>query len=225
MRKALIVFAKTPIPGTVKTRLSPPLSEIESAKLYRSFLLDSLDAYCTASELEGVDVRLYLTGEGDLTGVDSLPLTSHPQKGSDLGARMLRAFVETFAAGYGHAVVIGTDHPTLPLSFVEMAFEVLKEPFSISIGPSTDGGYFLLGMNEVYSSLFDMEFSHTAVFDETVERATETGANITVLPPWYDVDEVNSLKKLIAEMQAGVELGLRTQDSLEALLVAHPDLL
>ncbi|MEP0545310.1 MAG: TIGR04282 family arsenosugar biosynthesis glycosyltransferase [Rhodothermales bacterium] len=196
---ALIVFAKVPEPGTVKTRLTSLLTEAEAARLYDAFLRDALDAYRGL----GVAVRLYLgpsihaAPEGLVPGGVSL----HAQRGDGLGERMLNAFVETFVAGHDRAVVIGTDHPTLPLAFVAQAFEELASPFATVIGPSDDGGYYLLGMNEVYPQLFEgMDYSHPDVFADTLQRAHTTPAAISILPTWYDVDTPAALERLAADL-------------------------
>ncbi|HMB91748.1 MAG TPA: DUF2064 domain-containing protein, partial [Rhodothermales bacterium] len=102
---------------------------------------------------------------------------------------------------------IGTDHPTLPTAFIEQAFDALEELLSICIGPSDDGGYYLLGMNDFYPQLFDdMLYSHPEVFGETMQRASGTRATLTILPIWYDIDTPESLRRLVADL-AGKEGG------------------
>ena len=129
-------------------------------------------------------------------------VASFVQRGDGLGARMQRAFLETFAAGYERLVIVGTDHPTLPSAFVEEAFEALREPLAVSIGPSEDGGYYLLGMNEFYPQLFvGMRYSHADVFQETLARAERTSAALTVLPLWYDVDTPEALRRLRQDLE------------------------
>jgi rSAM/selenodomain-associated transferase 1 len=204
-RNALLVFAKAPEPGAVKTRLTSLLSEGEAARLYDAFLRDSLDAYRTLD----ADVRLYLTPASGERAEDLAPdgVTAHVQRGEGLGDRMLNAFVETFVAGYERVVVIGTDHPTLPLAFVERAFEELGPPLATVLGPSDDGGYYLLGMNEVYPQLFrGMTYSHPDVFTDTLQRAHATPASISILPTWYDVDTPAALRRLAADLATGSEL-------------------
>ena len=223
-KSALIVFAKVPEPGKVKTRLTSLLSPEWAARLYESFLLDALDLYSSLK----VDVRLYFSSP-----VDRIPerfrlesLSLHQQKGPGLGERMATAFVETFIAGYERAIVIGTDHPTLPVSFIEQAFELLKDPHSVVIGPSDDGGYYLLGMSEFYSVLFkDMVYSHEQVFSQTMQRAANTDAFIHVMPAWYDVDTPDALKRLIGELSQSSLPLKRTKESIERLGVDYPSLI
>ncbi len=199
MRSALIVFAKRPTAGTVKTRLTTLLTPEEAAYLYEAFLKDALLQYTTLE----VDVRLYFgPPEGPVAeGLIPEGVSRHLQQGPGLGARMKVAFVESFAAGYERLVVIGTDHPTLPSAYITQAFQALTEPGSICIGPSEDGGFYLLGMNNFYPELFhDMRYSHEEVFTQTLQRGGNTGAQLSILPPWYDVDTPESLLQLIDDL-------------------------
>lgn len=150
------------------------------------------------------DVRLYIGGEPRALPDDLRVATSiHEQKGDGLGPRMQRALLETFAAGYDRCALIGTDHPTLPSAFIDHAFGSLSEPKSIAIGPTSDGGYYLLAVNHFFPSLFaGMAYSHADVFDQTLARASNEDAHVTVLPPWYDVDDAESLAQMRTDLAA-----------------------
>ncbi len=220
-KRALIVFAKVPEANKVKTRLTTLLSPEEAALLYEAFLKDAIDFYQTLA----VDVRLYF-GPSDLeipAALQPAGISIHEQKGAGLGARMATAFAETFVAGYEHVVIIGTDHPTLPAAFIEQAYLGLEDAKAISIGPSEDGGYYLLGMNTFYPQLFaDMSYSHANVFEQTLERADGTQAAIHILPEWYDVDDPDTLKRLLADIKSS-ELPLsRTRKALAGLEESYP---
>ncbi len=219
---ALIVFAKVPEPGRVKTRLCPPLQPAEAAALYDAFLRDALDRYAALGIAPGgPTVRLYLDAP-DRAPSDLVPagVTVLRQRGRDLGERMLYAFVETFAAGHPRAVIVGTDHPTLPLDFLGLAFEALCDPLTAVLGPSDDGGYYLLGLNEVVSDLFDMPYSHPDVFEDTLERVMASDLTPVVLPAHYDVDDSVSLDRLLQEWRAGADVGVRAGSLLRALSCA-----
>lgn len=200
MECALIAFAKPPVPGAVKTRLTPFLTPEEAARLYQAFLADSLEQY---AQLD-VPVRLYWAG-----GRETLPreislcgASVHEQLGADLAARMHAAFVESFQAGFRRVVIIGTDNPTLPTKYVRFAFEALTKADAVVLGPSDDGGYYLLGMTRFYPELFQgMRYSHARVFDETLYRAEQTPAHITVLPRWYDVDTKEAFSQLREDLK------------------------
>lgn len=212
---ALLVFAKVPAPGAVKTRLTGALSDVEAAALADAFLRDALDAYAVLP----ADLRLYLDAppEAAPAGLARDGVTLHEQRGDGLGERMLHAFVDAFVAGYERVVVIGADHPTLPLAFVRLAFNELLEPLRVVLGPSDDGGYYLLGTNELRPALFEgMRFSHGAVFEETLARAHAEAA-VTVLPPWYDVDTPEALRRLAADLDATAGGAGRTREVLASL--------
>ncbi len=192
---ALIVFARSPIAGQVKSRLTSLITPQDAADLYQAFLTDSLKQY---SKLN-VSVRLYITGALP----PNIPLcgaTIRSQCGDELGARMQHAFSETSAEGYQQIVIIGTDHPTLPSEFIQDAFDgILKSP-AISIGPAEDGGYYLLGMNPVIDNFFEeVTYSRPDVYSITLKRAYQTGANVVQLRQWFDVDEPSDLKRLVGQ--------------------------
>lgn len=198
MDAALIVFAKVPRPGKVKTRLTPVLTPSEAAQLYDSFLRDALRLYADLA----THVRLFLAPplpEQPLTDVPET-VTVRKQEGDGLGARMKHAFRDTLTE-HSRAAIVGTDHPTLPLAFIRQAFAALEAQRSVCIGPSEDGGFYLLGMNAYYPQLFEgMTYSHDSVFTDTLARLGTTDARLTVLPRWYDVDTPASLGRLLNDL-------------------------
>ncbi|MGB3541539.1 TIGR04282 family arsenosugar biosynthesis glycosyltransferase [Rubrivirga sp.] len=220
MNAALLVFAKVPEPGRVKTRLSPPLSPEQAARLYDAFLRDALDRYARWGRETGVSIRLHLaTRPGAANAFADVPagVETLEQRGGGLGDRMMRAFVQAFATGHDRAVVVGTDHPTLPLDFFGLALDAMADPMTAVIGPSDDGGYYLLGLNDVAPAVFDMDYSHERVFDDTLEAALEVGLQPVVLPSHYDVDDAAALDRLVQEWRAGADMGPRTARMLETL--------
>ena len=225
----LLVFAKVPRPGRVKTRLTPPLSPGWAARLYEAFLRDALDAYAAqatgaADPLglgEPLAVRLYLDVEPP---PDLAPeaVEVRLQSGHGLGERMARAFATAFADGYERVAVVGTDHPTLPLAVLGEAFRQLREPMTCALAPSDDGGYVFLGLNDLAPALFDMAFSHDAVFADTLREANASGLRAVVLPEHYDVDSGEDLARLVSEWRGGAPVGPRTGRALAALTDALP---
>lgn len=224
MDAVLLVFAKIPRPGHVKTRLTPVLTPEEAARLYRAFLRDALDVY---KDLP-VDVRLYLAPPFSEEEVRAVPasISVHEQHGDGLGARMAAAFREAFHDGYARAAVVGTDHPTLPPAFVRQSFTALDGDRAVSIGPSADGGFYLLGMSAFYPHLFeDMAYSHDDVFADTLTRISRTDAQLTVLPQWYDVDTPAALQRLIDDLSDAEPSLPRTRaliDELDLQRLSHP---
>ncbi len=219
----LLVFAKPPAPGRVKTRLTPVLTPGDAAALYDAFLRDALEQYASLD----LGVRLYWAPPAPhgTTGWVPEHFTVRVQQGDGLGARMRNAVRETLDEGAERVALIGTDHPTLPSSFIEQAFVALREPGAISIGPSADGGYYLLGMNIYYPQLFeDMRYSHEEVFSETMARATRTGAEVTVLPRWYDVDTPAALRRCIRDLEATRTTAPRTRRTLAQIDLERLDI-
>lgn len=196
---ALLVFAKVPVPGQVKTRLTTLLTPEDAAAVYTAFLQDALAQYATLE----AEVLLFLGPSaapvpGDLWPA-ALPVLT--QQGAGLGERMQHAFATAFARGATCAVIIGTDHPTLPSAYIEAAFAHLAHPHRLVIGPSEDGGYYLLGMNAPHPVLFEnMTYSHAEVFAQTRRRMAQTGASVLELPTWYDVDTPADLRRLMAAL-------------------------
>ncbi len=216
MNDSLVVFAKVPRPGEVKTRLTPVLTPSEAAQLYEAFLRDALLTYRRLS----VDVRLYLAPPVPDTPLGGTPdsVVVLEQEGEDLGTRMKRAFKETFERGYQRVAIVGTDHPTLPLSFLRQSFRALEPARSVCIGPSEDGGFYLLGMNDFYPQLFEgMSYSHDAVFSDTLARMGATNARLTVLPRWYDVDTPAMMERMVDDLKDDAVEAPHTRKMVEEL--------
>lgn len=209
---ALIVFAKEPSPGDVKTRLTEggEVSEGEACRLYEAFLDDALKQYAAfAASDADLAVRLYWSGDLDAARQRAPEeMSVHGQLGDDLGERMNAAFRETLDEGANRAVIIGTDHPSLPSSRLQEAFDSLDEPGRVVIGPSTDGGYYLLGMHGHVPEVFeDMTYSHSHVFHNTVRRAAHTEGEVVILPEWYDVDTPSALRRLLYDLDGEEKSG------------------
>ncbi len=200
-RLRLLIFAKYPRPGEVKTRLVPPLSFDESSALYQAFLLDALDVYDTLRPT--VEPVLYLAAPNDreamrelLRGTDSERLDIRVQQGAGLGQRLESAFAEAFADGCTGACAIGTDHPTLPLDYVRRALAGLGA-YDLVIGPADDGGYYLLGLSAARPALLrGMPYSQPELYAATTQAARRDGLRMLELPLWYDVDDAGSLRRL-----------------------------
>lgn len=188
MKRAIAIFAKTPLPGLVKTRLTPPLSLEQGADLYRCMLLD------TVARVQSIAIDTFIFYDGNETffreAAPGVPLI--PQHAADLGVRLETAFTALSSLGYGARVVIGTDAPDLPLSFIEKAFHVLeagRAGSDVVFGPAEDGGYYLIGLSGGHGGVFrDIPWSGPHVLETSLERARESGLVSAQLPPWYDVD-------------------------------------
>jgi len=220
--QALAIFAKAPLPGQVKTRLAPALTAEEAAALYRCFLLDTL---AMARRTRRWKTLLFYTPEEAgqvMRAIVERPIELIPQGGVDLGERMHRAFQQLFARGHRVAVIIGGDLPTLPLSRLREAFSALERK-PVVLGPSLDGGYYLIGLQSPQPELFEgVAWGTSRVLKQAVDRLTLLGLEAECLEPWYDVDSVEDLQFLVSHLKlllacGSTELPQHTVDCLRQL--------
>ena len=193
-------MAKAPVAETVKTRLVPPFTHDQAAELSRRLLLDQLE------HLKALTIaEIYLVYAPDSAAAlmkRLAPANFHcfAQRGDDLGERMDAAFSELWRRGHRSVVLIGSDVPALPLGFLVTAFELLAASAErVVLGPSRDGGYYLVGMNQPTPQIFqDMSWGDDRVLAETTERLARLGIDPALLPEWFDIDSVDDLKQLAA---------------------------
>jgi rSAM/selenodomain-associated transferase 1 len=201
MQIAVVIMAKQPQPGAVKTRLCPPLSAQAAAALYRAFLLDKI---AQVGGLQSASpVIAYTPHAARHYFADIAPqFLLVPQHGDGLGARLVNTFAQLFAAGYTGVLAIDSDTPTLPTAFLQQAVERIALPrYDVVLGPSADGGYYLIGLRALHRELFDdMPWSTAAVMAETRQRATTKGLTVTELPTWFDIDTPEELTRLRATL-------------------------
>jgi uncharacterized protein len=202
MNNTLIVFAKAPQPGRVKTRMFSDLSPDQSAELYRAFVHDLLEATRSLSDVRrviGCDPSArdpYFQSLGERHGVELMD-----QTGRDLGERMRNALGEAQRNHPGPAVIIGTDSPTLPMGIVREAFDRLRTD-ELALGPSHDGGYYLIGCAEKIPPIFEeIPWGTDRVLELTLKKITELGVRCALLPFWYDVDTIQDLRFLSAHLE------------------------
>jgi hypothetical protein len=216
---ALAVMAKAPVAGQVKTRLVPPLTQEQAAEFYRALLLDQLE------NLKGItfaDLYLAYTPSEAAGWVQSLAppnFHSFPQRGNDLGERMNAIFTELWDRGHRNVVLIGSDLPALPLSYLQTAFNLLATKQAI-LGPSRDGGYYLAGLNRPTPEIFqNMTWSHNQVLGQTLARLNDHKIKVELLPEWFDVDTAADLKSLGALNPSARRALTRTLALLQTLRV------
>lgn len=202
MKNILVVMAKKPEKGKVKTRLCPTLSQEQAMNLYRSFLLDKIEQ---VSRVKNVLPALAFTpGSAEKFFREIVPKNFElvPQNGLDLGERLANVFKELFSDNFEQIVIIGSDSPTLPTSYIEKSFLLLnRKDIDVVLGPSDDGGYYLIGLKFFISSLFEeIYWSTSKVYDETIKRIEISDLRLATLPVWYDVDSMDDLKRLIKEI-------------------------
>jgi len=200
----LAVFAKAPIPGRVKTRLCPPLTAAQAARLHVAFVRDTVRKVALHAPNSGGASRPILYHSGDPAGLhgplaDLPPVAWAPQGEGDLGARMARVPAP--------CLILGTDSPHLPAARLRQAVDALRES-DVVLGPADDGGYYLIGLRAPQPALFDgIAWSTSQVLAQTLARAETLGLRVAVLPPYYDIDTPTDLRRLRTDLAAGVVAG------------------
>lgn len=199
-RDQLGIFVRSPVAGRVKTRLCPPLTPETAKTLYLAFLQD-ITSRLTRSRYRPT---IFLDGDPTAETRNIFPPSWRvvPQSGPTLGDRLRSAFEVLLAPGGSRAVIIGSDSPDLPVSMLKRAFRLLKHR-DVVLGPAVDGGYTLIGLRAPAPVLFEgVSWGEATVFDETVRAAERAGHSLSLLPPWYDVDDAPSLRLLDAMCRA-----------------------
>lgn len=188
--RGLIVFVKYPRAGEVKTRLGASVGGDVAAAIYRE-LAEHVFVAAEALHMEGVQVCIFYAPQADpgaYAAWVARPFTFFPQRGETLGERMRHAFATLFASTIRRAVIIGTDVPDLTAHILRKAFDALDRR-DIVLGPSSDGGYYLLGMNAPVKDVFaGIEWSSAVVLRQTIERSASLGLSVSLLETLSDVD-------------------------------------
>jgi len=210
---ALAVMTKAPHPGRVKTRLVPPLTPVDAAELNKCFLRDTAAAILTACNQAGTEketsargVAVYTPADAASAYEDVLPpdFLLLPQRGEGFGERLCLAAADLFRCGFGSVCLIDSDSPTVPAENFAEAVRLLRDTGDRTVlGPSDDGGYYLIGLKSVHSELFDkIDWSTERVLEQTAQRAQESGLEIKFLPTGFDVDDDSSLRRLESELMS-----------------------
>ena len=199
---ALAVMAKAPRAGKVKTRLSPPLTLAQTAALNISFLKDTAE---NLHAVLGAEALICYTPRGEEDAFDELLPPDYkliPQRGDGFGERLLAAATDILACGFGAVCLIDSDSPTVPHAAYAAAVEALAAPGDrIVLGPSHDGGYYLIGMRRPHPEPFqDIAWSTASVAEQTRDRCRRAGLELVDLPLWYDVDDAKTLASLNDEL-------------------------
>jgi rSAM/selenodomain-associated transferase 1 len=204
-RNALIIFAKAPIPGKVKTRLCPPLTDEEAATLHGSLVLDVLER----TQLPSMDRFMACAPSAEHVFFKILEerhgVRLLTQSGGDLGNRMQQALRAVLNSGYRRALLIGTDVPAISRSLLSQAMDLLGS-HDVVLGPAADGGYYLIGLSRLIPELFvDMPWSSDRVCTLTEEKARGLGLMTGLLPRQRDLDTVQDLLAILEELGTGRE--------------------
>ena len=188
--KALIIFAKNPEIGKVKTRLALTLGNEQALSIYKELLEQ------TVANTSSLPFKKFVFYSDYIEQSDIWPnewYSKELQIGYDLGERMKNAFAALFEKGFTDVVIIGTDCPSLTQEIVCTAFHNLKD-HDVVMGPAEDGGYYLLGIKKNQPSLFEnIKWSTETVLKETIKKCGELNWNHYLLPVLNDVDEEKDL--------------------------------
>ena len=198
---AVVIMAKQPVPGAVKTRLRPLLSDGDSAALYERFLRDRISQ---VRSLHGATPVIAYTPAASRPFFAELApdFVLLPQVGNGLSTRLTHTFQHLLDMGHEGVIATDSDSPTLPTGYLQQALDCLvASDADVVLGPSDDGGYYLIGLRQLHGALFDaMPWSTPRVYDETLRRAAQLGLRVTSLPGWYDVDTAAEFGRLRAEL-------------------------
>ena len=221
---ALLLLAKAPVPGRVKTRLVPPWSPEQAAEFFSCLLDDALEASGRVAQRLGLDAFVYVDPPGSVAQFESRLRALGPpaagfqvrvQRGDGLGERMGAAIAEVAAGGARRLLLRGCDSPTLSESTQCEALEALAEA-DLVLRPDADGGYSLVGVRGACGDLFGHEMGHAGVLRETLDRARAQGLRFRLLAPSFDVDRVADLERLArARAEGALESSPRSLDFLD----------
>jgi rSAM/selenodomain-associated transferase 1 len=199
-----IVFAKAPVSGAVKTRLQPHIGPESATRLYRAMVEDVVSSLSAARVPP--PVVFFTPAERSHEFGRWLPQVERvPQGGGDLGERMLRAFMWARDRGHDRTVIVGSDIPTLRGATVDEALRALADA-DVVLGPSQDGGYYLVGARAPHRELFEgVAWGTEAVLDRTIANARAAGLSVRLLAEEQDVDtydDVLALRTSLSEQAA-----------------------
>jgi len=189
MQEAVVLMAKAPVPGRVKTRLCPPLAPAEAARLSACMLGDAAEEISSVGRIARY---LFLDRPVAANAMRGAPFSSFerfPQRGKDLGEKMWDAAATAFRCGARRVVIVGADCPSLSAGTVRRAFLELSSGASVVFGPSVDGGYYLVGLSSPDERLFlGFRWSTAEVLRNAAARCRILSAPFSFLPPGLDVD-------------------------------------
>src|SRR2546423_7943473 len=202
---ALGIMTKAPEAGRVKTRLTPPLSPEEAASLNTCFLSDTAATILgTTRQMKALGVGVYtpVGSEAAYRGILPGEFILVPQRGDAFGERLLAATDDLLRLGFDSLCLIDSDSPTVPSDVFAEAVDFLTHPEdSVVLGPSDDGGYYLIGLKKPHRELFEqIDWSTERVLEQTIAPARAIHLPVHLLPAWYDVDDRATLSRLCQEL-------------------------
>lgn len=212
-----MIFVKYPTRGTVKTRLAKTIGNADATLLYKEFV----DTIINRTESKDVTRVVFYTPYNkryDIMQWLGKDFIFYPQRGKDLGKRLRNAFALVFNKGAKNAIVIGTDSPLIDQDLIRKALDKLKQCHCV-IGPSRDGGYYLLGLSCFCEEIFKgIQWSSASVFEQTLNCIKRAGLAVDILPAGFDVDTKEDLLFLKEELQRRTPAGPQHLDRLREII-------
>ena len=221
---ALMIMTRYPEKGKVKTRLARHIGDEATLQLYQSFLTDlALHFQETTSDLYWVHTPAmpdFHAALAERIAPVDLPGSCFPQQGDGLGDRLLHAFHTIHARGYRAGVLIGSDSPHISQHTIAQAMQALEHA-DVVLGPSVDGGYYLIAMRQPYDVFTDIPMSTDAVLRLTIAKAREQGLRVQLLETLLDIDEYTDLLTLSRTLEAKPDLAPTTAACICNLQIDH----
>jgi rSAM/selenodomain-associated transferase 1 len=200
---AVAIMLKYPVPGSVKTRLTPPLTPEQVARFSICLIKDTFN---NVKKLKCADIFAACHPSGMKKEVETLTGSGArhiDQRGVHLGERLCNVFDLLFSKGYLNVVVIGIDSPDMPVELITEAFKSLDAGADVVLGPALDGGYYLIALKKPIPALFDaIEWGSSSVLEKTIENALEQVLKVELLRKWHDIDRPEDLLFLKDNPQA-----------------------
>lgn len=206
---ALAIMTKAPRAGKVKTRLTPPLAPEEAAALNTCFLRDIARAITLAGHgVQGIACYTPVGAEESYRDILPDKFLLLAQRSGSLEDRLVQATNDLFSVGFGSVCLIASDSPTVPASVFAEAARMLSRPNDgVVLGPSSDGGYYLIGLKKAHRRMFaKIDWSTDRVLKQTMERSVELKLPVHLLAASFDVDDRASLHRLCDELLGADEL-------------------
>lgn len=199
MNRAVICFTRVPRPGVTKTRLLPILTGAQCAGLHSAFLQDLAAVYAQVN----ADLFVAYTADPDwemLKAIFPAARGFFPQEGADLGEKMYQAILRVLDLGYGEVILTGADLPLMTEAHLKSGFEALKSA-NLVIGPTSDGGYYLVGMKQPHRAVFENQhYGGATVLENTVAAGKNAGLTVAFAKACDDVDTPEDLRTLLGQL-------------------------
>jgi uncharacterized protein len=189
----MILFAKAPVPGHVKTRLAAAIGAEQAAELYRAFVADTIAKLTEFRDLANIELHTDIPTDA---WIDS-GVTRDLQATGGLELKLLHALAWAIESGRPQAMILGSDSPTLPQGHIQ---RLLHSAADVALGPCEDGGYYAIACRRVHSEIFaGVEWSTPHVLEQTERAARLAGLSVERGDLWYDVDGPEDLARLMQE--------------------------